>query len=604
MSLFAELKRRNVLRVVTAYLAAAWLVFQVAETVFPVIGLGEGALRIVLAVLAIGLLPAAIGAWVFEWTPDGLKRDRDVAEGDTSERAQRRLDRLIMVVLTLAVGTFAFDKFILDPARDQAREAEVAEQARTEAMTGFYGDRSIAVLPFVNLSSDPEQVYFAEGISEEVLNLLARIRGLRVISRSSAFAFKDKDLEIPEIAERLDVAHILEGSVRKYGDQVRVTAQLIEARSDTHLWSETFDHTFEDVFALQDEIAARVAEQLQLEIMGPMPRSPVTDPEVRALTIQARQLYESRPSDAGRKMYGLLEQALAMDPDYLPALEWMTVAIFFRHQAEDWTPDRKERQANLIRDRIRAIDPDNNSLLSDAAWNAAYVEGDLEQGARLYEQLMARDATDSGIVRMAAIFAYHIGDFHQAIRLARHSVAIDPLCYTCLYTLSRAQLYAGQYQQAEETRARLLSLSQMGGHYHYALMKILQGRAAEALELVATESAWTAPHQKTTIRIMALHELGRREEALATYHELVAAEGGEQLITMRAGAAAWLGLTDQAFDWLHGIPDRNSYEVRNTAFHHEFEPLHGDPRWAEWRESIGMSPERLAAIGFNPPLPE
>ena len=151
------------------------------------------------------------------------------------------------------------------------------------------------------MSSDPEQEFFAEGISEEILNLLAKIRELRVISRSSAFAFKGKAIEIPDIAAQLEVGHILEGSVRKFGDQIRVTAQLIEARTDTHLWSETYNGTFENVFGLQDEIAAAVANQLELNLLGPLPRSRVTDPEVLALTLQAKQLAETRPQDVGQK---------------------------------------------------------------------------------------------------------------------------------------------------------------------------------------------------------------------------------------------------------------------------------------------------------------
>ena len=225
MSLFQELQRRNVIRVATAYAVAAWLIVQVAETTFQPFGLGPDTLRVVIIVLAIGFLPTVISAWVLEWTPQGLKFDKDVdASAPKNAGSGRLLDRAIIVGLTVAVGFFAVDKFVLDPARDDAREQQVADEARSDAVKGFYGDRSIAVLPFVNMSSDPEQEYFADGISEEVLNLLAKIRELRVISRSSAFAFKGQDLEIPDIARRLDVGHVLEGSVRKAGNMVRVTA--------------------------------------------------------------------------------------------------------------------------------------------------------------------------------------------------------------------------------------------------------------------------------------------------------------------------------------------------------------------------------------------
>jgi TolB-like protein len=289
MSLLSELKQRNVLRVASAYLVTAWLLIQVAETLFPVFGFSEAAFRIATIVLVVGFVPVVGIAWVFEWTPQGLKLDSAVAEdADSRQDTGRWLDRAILVVLALAVGYFAMDKFVFDPARDATREQRVAEQARSEAITGYYGNRSIAVLPFVNMSSDPEQEFFAEGISEEVLNLLAKIRQLRVISRSSAFTFKGKDIEIPEIAERLNVGHILEGSVRKSGDSVRVTAQLIEARTDTHLWSETYDRGIEDIFAIQDEIARDVARNLELRLLQPSYRARVTDPEVYTLRRHVR----------------------------------------------------------------------------------------------------------------------------------------------------------------------------------------------------------------------------------------------------------------------------------------------------------------------------
>ncbi len=285
MSLFAELKRRNVIRVATAYVVSAWVIVQVAETTFPFFGFSDTAIRNVIIILAIGFLPAVILSWIFQFTPEGIRRD--TGEHRTAPQTTRLLDRVIIVALVLGISYFAFDKFVLAPERAAEREAEVARETEIRVRTGFYGDRSIAVIPFDNLSSDPEQQYLADGIAEEVLNLLARIRKLRVISRSSAFAFRDENLEIPEIAERLNVAHILEGSVRKAGNRVRVTVQLIEARSDTHLWSNTYERELDDVFQIQDDIAADVVANLQIELLGALPRIRHVDPEVLALTAQA-----------------------------------------------------------------------------------------------------------------------------------------------------------------------------------------------------------------------------------------------------------------------------------------------------------------------------
>jgi TolB-like protein len=192
-----------------------------------------------------------------EITPEGLKREVDVVREQSITRfTGKKLDRVIMMLLALALCYFAFDKFILDPVEDAELVEETAQQVCSDLLTESYGDRSIAVLPFVNMSSDPEQEYFSDGISGELLNLLSRIPKLRVIPRSSAFSFKGKDIDFPTIAEQLNVAYVLEGSVRKAGNLVRITTQLIEARSDTRLWSETYERQLENIFVIQDEISA------------------------------------------------------------------------------------------------------------------------------------------------------------------------------------------------------------------------------------------------------------------------------------------------------------------------------------------------------------
>ena len=264
MSFIEELKRRNVLRVGVAYVIASWLMIQVAETIFPLFGFDEGPARVVVVMLAIGFPLVLIFSWLYELTPEGLKLEREVDRSSSVvHRTGKKLDRAIIVVLALAFGYFAFDKFVLDPARDAEREEAVAKQVRSDVLVESYGDNSIAVLPFVNMSSDAEQEYFSDGISEELLNLLSNIPKLRVISRSSSFTFKGKDIDIPTIAAQLNVAYVLEGSVRKAGKKVRITAQLIEARSDTHLWSETYDRELANIFAVQDEISAAIVIALK-----------------------------------------------------------------------------------------------------------------------------------------------------------------------------------------------------------------------------------------------------------------------------------------------------------------------------------------------------
>ncbi len=204
MSFFRELKRRNVFRAAAAYVAVSWVLMQVAEVTFPAFGFTDRALRSLIIALGVGFLPAVALAWAFELTPEGVKRDRDIDhEGPLAKRTNRLVDRLIIVVLALGIAYFAADKFLIDPARDEERVSRAVEQGREEAIVESYRDKSIVVLPFENLSSDPEQDFFSDGMAEELLNLLAKIPKLRVISRSSAFSFKDKNITIAEIAEQL-----------------------------------------------------------------------------------------------------------------------------------------------------------------------------------------------------------------------------------------------------------------------------------------------------------------------------------------------------------------------------------------------------------------
>ena len=264
MSLFKELKRRNVLRVGAAYVFSSWLLIQVAETIFPLFGYDDAPARLIVVVLAIAFIPSMIFAWVYEITPEGLQRDADVVrEHSIAHVTGKKLDRTILIVLAVALTYFAFDKFLLDPVRDQSKIETAHQQGRTEALVESYGDNSIAVLPFVNMSSDPEQEYFSDGISEELLILLSKMPELRVISRSSSFAFKGENTDIPTVAKKLNVAHVLEGSVRKAGNQVRITAQLFDARTDTHLWSETYERELENIFDLQDEISEAIVGALK-----------------------------------------------------------------------------------------------------------------------------------------------------------------------------------------------------------------------------------------------------------------------------------------------------------------------------------------------------
>jgi adenylate cyclase len=602
MSLLQELQRRNVIRVATAYIVVAWLIIQVVETIFPAFGFSDKAVRIVVIVFSIGFVPALIAAWAFELTSDGLKLDKDVDHPSSSSPKQRHtLDRLIIVILVLGVTYFALDKFVLAPERAEDRESAVAEQAKAEAIVGYYGNRSIAVLPFVNMSSDSEQEYFAEGISEEILNLLAHIRELRVISRSSAFAMKGMNLEIPKIAERLGVAHILEGSVRKSGNTVRVTAQLIEAHTDTHLWSQTYDRELDNLFAIQDEIAADVASNLQIKLLKPLPQSRVVDPEVYALTRQASQIQEVRPEGVGGKMKLLLDRALAVDPDYVPALELTTYADFFLEYEGVIDSQESEERYEVVKRKILDLEPDNGFIDSSDAWQAAYKENDPEKAAKLFASAMRKDPADPNVMRLAGIFARHLGRMDDSIRILQHVAAIDPLCFLCLYQLSRSYLYSEQYEKAENARTRYLATGGSGGHLHYSLIKVLQGDPEFGLRIL--EPLPNDHLQIDTSRAIALFSLGNRVAAQEHLDHLLASDDPDA-VAHAIELSAWMGQNDLAFE-LSASPEAASiWFGSGKIFNPVYQKLRADPRWDEFRKSIGMSRERLDAIEFEFQLPD
>ena len=270
MSILRELRRRNVFKVGIAYIVVAWLLLQVADVILNNVTAPGWIFQVILLVLAIGLPLILLFAWAFELTPEGLKREHEVDRDESiTTHTGKKLNRVIIGVLVLALAYFAYDKF---QSRSQELFAPVAleplknEQGTTVAEQA--DAKSIAVLPFVDMSAEKDQEYLSDGISEELLNVLAKVPELKVTSRSTAFFYKGKDFKISDIGRELNVAHVLEGSVRKSGNRVRITAQLIDVDSDTHLWSESYDRTLDDIFAVQDEIANEVVSELKVEILG------------------------------------------------------------------------------------------------------------------------------------------------------------------------------------------------------------------------------------------------------------------------------------------------------------------------------------------------
>ena len=334
MTLIRELQRRNVIRMAGLYLVGAWLLVQVASTLFPAFGVPGWALRGLVVVLVLGFVPMLVFAWVFEMTPDGLKRDAQVSPGESiAPQTARRMDRMIIAVLLLALVYFGFDRLVLGPRRDAALVASttqtVTAKATAQAMPTV-SRNSIAVLPFVNMSGEAANEYFSDGISEEILNVLAGTPELQVAARTSSFAFKGKTMEVPAIAEQLKVRMVLEGSVRKQGDKVRITAQLIDAQTGFHVWSQTYDRKLEDIFVIQDEIAKAIGDELKVKIAA------VAEPGQRAgttrnvaaydLYLRGMALWHSRTEEGIFEAISLFEKAVAADPQLAQAHAGLALA--------------------------------------------------------------------------------------------------------------------------------------------------------------------------------------------------------------------------------------------------------------------------------------
>jgi len=604
MSVFAELKRRNVFRVGAAYMVTAWLLIQIAETIFPLFGFDDAPARIVVILLVIGFVPTLVFAWVFELTPEGLKREQDVDRSQSvTSQTGRKLDRVIMVVLALGLAYFAVDEFVLDPARDASRIESAREQGRSEALLQSYGDKSIAVLAFEDMSPDKDQEYLSDGIAEELLNLLAKIPELRVISRSSAFSYKGKHINLAQVAEELNVAHVLEGSVRKAGNKVRITAQLIEARSDTHLWSETYDRTLDDIFAIQDDIAASVVEQLKVNLLGAAPQVEEIDADAYALYLQALHLGRQNSPKSLEQSVALYQQSLAIAPRYSPA--WTGLSSSYINQTSKGLRPMEEGRA-LAREAIETaltIDPDSAKGHATLGYIAMTYDGDLVTGARHLERALQLAPTELAVINSAAALLQNLGRIEPSIALRAYMAGRDPVLAISHANLGSAYFYAGLWDEAIASMYTVLRLSPdyVGAQYYLGRALLFKGEAEAALEAFGREEGDEEFRVKG--QAMALYALGRRDEYQARLDELIS-RWGDQWPSEVAQVYAFIADADAAFQWLDKAVAQNEAGLLSQFLQPCYRSIQSDPRWQAFLEAVGQSSEQLAAIEFEVTLPQ
>jgi TolB-like protein/Flp pilus assembly protein TadD len=462
---------------------------------------------------------------------------------------------------------------------------------------------SIAVLPFVNMSKDEENEYFADGLSEELLNVLAKIKGLRVASRTSAFHFKGKDVDIPTVARKLNVATVLEGSVRKSGNRVRITAQLIEAASDSHLWTETYDRTLDDIFAVQDDIAQSVVKEMRAALLGESIDAKASaaakaavahasagrteDAEAYRLYLQGRHQIDRMTKESIARGVEMLEQAVGRDPSF--ALGWVGLAIGYERQAgygyrpvvEGYEKARRAAQ------RALALEPDlpeahvelgSVMRLHDFDWKGADAQ---------FERALALAPGNAHVLRTAAFQAVGRGRADEACELAKRVTELDPLSVSAWRTRALVHYFARRMDEAASAAKTAIDLDPHAGlgYCYLSVILTLLGRPEEALEVAARE---VGPDFRAVALAIAHHALGDREASQAAVDELIAGFAGTAGFQI-AESMAFRGEIDEAFAWLERAYADRDPGLSNTAMDPLFDSLHGDPRWAAFLRKMDLA---------------
>lgn len=443
MSFVDELKRRNVFRVGIAYAIAAWLLLQMVDVVVPIIDAPDWVSKAILLLIAVGFPLALLFAWAFELTPDGLKFERDVDRSQSITHVTgRKLDFAMIGILAVAVTLFAIDKFIWSAAQD---DAEVVEK------------RSIAVLPFINMSGDPEQVFFSDGITEEILNTLVRAEGISVASRTSSFSYRNHEQSIPIIAEALGVMFVLEGSVRRAGDQLRITAQLIDAEKDRHIWSETYNRKLADIFAVQSDIANSITKAIHSEL------GIESDAEIKIKTLTenmtAYDLYLKGSLAHSRRLVPedllnsalWLEQAVEIDPDF--AVAWEALAAVYATipswKIYDRTPEEYYRMSDEAADRALTLDPSLSYARGIKGANLTVAPPfDQIEGFRLYEAALKADPKNATMLNWYGMALQIAGYFDEGLALQRECLGVDPAYVNCIFFVEEGLYAMGLHEEA------------------------------------------------------------------------------------------------------------------------------------------------------------
>jgi len=581
MSFFEELKRRNVVRVGIAYVVIGWVLAQVAEFAVDNFGAPDWVLKIFVVFLLLGLPLALFFAWAFEMTPEGIKREKDVDRSKSVTRQTgRKLNSIIVGVLMLAVGLLLVDKFYFSAPGDP------------EEVIATTGSQSIAVLPFVNMSEDND--HFADGLSEELLNLLAKMPDLKVAGRTSSFEFKGRNDDLREIGDALGVKHVLEGSVRRSGDRLRITAQLIKVDDGFHVWSETYDRQMADIFDIQDDVAGAITDALKLRLTATSDRR-TGNPEAYALYLESMALLDTDDGNH-RPAIELLNRAIALDPEFAKAYEAKALAYW---NVSGWTMAANEAQVLVYEAANRALELDPTLVIANSFRKTAHPEAWSYIGE--FTGVEAALTAEPDNPQIIGTFAYDLltaGYFSESRDLALRQLEIDPLSFNAYANLYKAYTALGERELVESILNRM---TEIGFDEIVSTLRIIDhvvagdlDKAIDAVELEPGRFGTLPANFRQFVESAVDPETGR--EFLIEWVDAEVAKAENFLEQTRP--VEWLmyfGYMDDFWDWIYKLDPpasgawSNAENLENMAVARRQLGFARHPRYLEYQSKYGMT---------------
>ena len=578
---FAELKRRNVYKVAVAYAIVWWLLIQVATQVFPFLEIPTWVVRLVIALVAIGFPIALVIAWAFEATPEGIKRTEDIDRAPQTRPKSYAWICIVIVGALLSVGLFMLGRYGFRNANSAAGELPA---------------KSIAVLPFVNMSADKGDEYLSDGVSEELITALSKITGLQVKARTSSFAFKGKNEDIQKIGELLHVSHLLEGSVAKAGNKLRITAQLIQASDGNHLWSDTYDREMQDIFSVRSEVAQQVAATLKVRLLGEekkrLEQKPTQDLVAYNLYRQGR-FYSDKLSEEGtRKALPFFNQAIERDSHF--ALAYTGIADTYVIAADAYIPAR-EAFSKAKEAALKAIELDDSLAEAHASLGFVHYHYDWDWAAadKEFKRAISLNPQSAQSYTLYTHFLAGMGRYDEANKFGSRALELDPLSVSARWFIGWGALLTGRSDEAIAQFSRALELDPNNGWVRLFLGRAyltrgMQGRAMEELE--AAQRLQADDPLSLSFLAYAYAVTGRRPETLKILQRLDELEKSRYVSRItRVYVYAGLGDKDKAFEWLEKAYQERSDSLAWFRFDPELNSLHDDPRFAVLMRKVGFT---------------